>query len=248
MSVLYLMKPIFGVGMPLIAVTASTANDAQPYLDAVRAHGANTLLLLPHTDLTPHQVLAQADGLLVTGGADIDPKHYGQSPQPGVKLGLHPARDEMELPILRAALEQDIPVLGICRGMQALNVAMGGMLVQHMEGHRGPDGDTPAFHQIWIAPGSRLTVIIGGCGIVRVNSYHHQGLREAQKAPLLKASAYALDDGVIEAVESPEHFWVMGVQFHPETKNAKGRWECPPPFQRLFETLVRKAGERVKVL
>jgi putative glutamine amidotransferase len=232
--------------MPLIAVTASSERDAEQYLEAVRAHGAETLLLLPGHSPATEDVLARADGLLVTGGADVSPSEYGEEPDPTANVRSSPRRDAMELPLLRAALARDLPILAICRGMQALNVVCGGRLIQDLPGHRADAQGNSAFHHIWIAPGSKLAAAIGSGGLVKVNSIHHQGLREAQKAPALMASAYAPDDRIVEGLESPRHAWVVGVQFHPEKKNAKGRWECPPQFQGLFATLARKAGERAE--
>ncbi|MSQ13463.1 MAG: gamma-glutamyl-gamma-aminobutyrate hydrolase family protein [Dehalococcoidia bacterium] len=231
--------------MPLIAVIASNERDAEQYLEAVRAHGAETLLLLPGQHPTPDEILARADGLLITGRPDVQPSEYGATPDPDAGVRSSPGRDTLELPLLRAALARDLPILAICRGMQALNVLFGGRLLQDLPGHRADAQGNSAFHHIWIAPGSKLAAAIGSGGLVKVNSIHHQGLREAQKAPALMASAYSPDDRIVEGLESPKHTWVVGVQFHPERKNAKGRWECPPQFQGLFATLARKAGERV---
>ena len=232
--------------MPLIAVTASSASDAEQYLEALKPHGANVLLLLPDGAPPPEDVLGRADGLMLTGGADVHPNEYGAAPDPAANVRWSVRRDAMELPLIRLALERDVPVLAICRGMQALNVVCGGKLIQDLPGHRPEDVRGPNFHHIWVAPGSKLAAAIGSGGLVRVNSWHHQGLREAQKAPSLMASAYSPDDRLVEGLESPRHTWVVGVQCHPERKSARGRWECPPQFQGLFATLVRKAGERVK--
>ena len=145
--------------------------------------------------------------------------------------------------LLKPALEADMPVLCISQGMQALNVALGGTPAQRVAGH-GPveeDGDpVSSYHRIFISPGSKLAAVVGSGGFVRVNSRHHLGVREAQKAPLLMASAYSLEDGVIEALESPDHRWVIGVQFHPERRK-----ELPPHFDRLFVSLTERAQEYV---
>jgi putative glutamine amidotransferase len=119
--------------------------------------------------------------------------------------------------------------------MQALNTASGGSSV-NLAGH-GPDGEGGStYHRVYITPGSRLATIVGSGGFVRVNSQHRAGVKEAQKSPDLMASAYSLEDGVIEALESPEHPWIIGVQFHPER-----RLELPPHFGKLFEALVAQS-------
>ena len=105
---------------------------------------------------------------------------------------------------------------------------------------RADDGFEPRYHHIYISPGSKLAAVVGSGGIVRVNSYHHQAVREAHKSPRLLASAYSLEDGLVEALESPVHRWVIAVQFHPER-----RMELPPHFDRLFQSLVERAEERL---
>jgi putative glutamine amidotransferase len=180
--------------------------------------------------------------MLICGGGDVHPRRYGREPEADVELVFNEDRDGMELSLLAEALEADVPTLCIGRGMQVLNVALGGALIQDIPGHSANlEGDecVSAYHRIYISPGSKLAAIVGSGGFVRVNSRHHQGLREAQKSALLLASAYSLDDGVIEALESPDHRWVVGVQFHPER-----RGEMPPHFDRLFQSLVDRALER----
>ena len=139
-----------------------------------------------------------------------------------------------------AAVERCMPVLGVGPGMIALNAAFGGGAPTEIAGHgvEIEDGEpVSAYHRIYIAPGSKLAAIVGSGGFVRVNSRHGVGLREAQKSPRLLASAYGLDDGVVEALESPEHDWVIAVQFNPER-----RMEVPPHFDRLFQGLVERAA------
>ena len=229
--------------MTTIGVTASNPDDAQAYLDALAPWEAERLLLLPGAYGTA-DALERIDGLLLTGGGDLDPALYGGDPD-GAD-GVDAARDAMELNVLAGALARDLPVLAICRGLQMLNVATGGSLLQSIPGHREEDDDgvsVPAYHRIWISPGSKLASVLGSGGQVRVNSLHHQGLREAQKAPTLVASAYALDDRTVEAVESPAHRFVLGVLCHPERQE-----EVPRQFQRLFEALVYFAGRPLRPL
>ena len=225
---------------PLIGVTVNTAEYAREYAAAIERGGGRPWVILPDHDLSARETVARVDGLLTCGGEDIHPRWYGQQPQPGVELTLNEARDGVELPILQAAIEADLPTLCICRGMQALNVVMGGELIQHIDGHSGErDGEdyVSDYHRIFITPGSKLASVVGSGGFVRVNSIHHQAVREAQKAPGLLASAYSLEDGYIEALESPSHDYLVGVQFHPERRR-----EIPPHFDRLFEGLVAHAA------
>ncbi len=145
--------------------------------------------------------------------------------------------------LLRVALDDDMPIYAVGDGMQLLNVAFGGKPCLPIEGHTHieEDADTAsAYHHIYISPGSRLAAVVGSGGFVRVNSRHSKGIREAQKSPWLLASAYSLEDGVIEALESSRHRWVIGVQFRPER-----RMEVPPHFDRLFQSLLERAAERM---
>ena len=145
--------------------------------------------------------------------------------------------------LVRAALDDDMPIYALGDGMHLLNAAFGGRSAEAVAEHRGEEEDgvtASEFHHIYIAPGSRLAAVVGSGGFVRVNSRHEEGLREAQKSPWLLASAYSLEDGVIEALESSRHRWVIGVQFRPER-----RMELPPHFDRLFQSLLERAVERM---
>lgn len=125
--------------------------------------------------------------------------------------------------------------------MQILNVSMGGSLIQNIDGHNSEEVEgkerVSSYHRIFLSPGCRLSATVGSGGFVRVNHRHHQGIGEAQKSDNLMASAWSMEDGVIEGLESPNNRWVLGVQFHPER-----RGEIPPHFDKLFETLVFKAS------
>lgn len=231
---------------PLIAISTSTftGDDAEHCSTSVERAGGEPWLITPGNGLSPDEILSKVSGLLITGGEDIHPSWYGQNPEPDAHVRALPARDEFEQPLLRAALNADYPVLCICRGFQALNVAMGGTLIQHLEGHRtekeeGQD-EGFVFHRIFITPGSKLTSILGIGGFVRVNSWHHQGIREANRAAGLITSAYSLDDGLVEGLESHNHDWVVGVQCHPETPGG-----VPPYFENLFKGFVERAARRL---
>ena len=217
-----------------IAISASDAVSAPRYLEVVQHLGATATLVVPGGNAS----LQHADGLLLTGGPDIDPDLYGKATDP--KAGpTNRERDDLELFLLRDALQRNMPVLGICRGMQLINVAVGGTLIQDITGHRvvGEDGKwESAYHQVDVPLGTELAAILGGAGLLEVNSRHHQGLRDFQKAPSLLASAYSPEDGFIEALESPAHDWVIGVQCHPERVD-----EVPSRWRRLFQVFVERS-------
>lgn len=150
---------------------------------------------------------------------------------------------DLAIALLRSAIDDDMPAYAVGDGMHLLNTAFGGKPAQAVQEHNEvaeDGGAASAYHHIYIAPGSRLAAVVGSGGFVRVNSRHHTGIREAQKSPLLLASAYSLEDGIIEALESSRHRWVIGVQFHPER-----RMEVPPHFDRLFQSLLERAMERM---
>ena len=153
----------------------------------------------------------------------------------GVALVLAVDTDYSYVRLAKAALESDMPLLAIGAGLYTLNLALGGSPATTVEGH-GPDGEISSYHRIYIAPGSKLAAVIGSGGFVRVNSRHVLGIREVDKSPHLLASSYSLEDGKIEALESPNHGWVLGVQFRPERC-----LEIPPHFDRLFQSLVEFA-------
>ena len=230
---------------PSVAVTTGAVDaHLDPYLDALERSGAEPWPLSPDMGVTTDEVLAQAGALVLTDGEDV--RTSLSQEDTGGEDRYNDARDEMELGLVRAALDDDLSIYGIGRGMAILNLAMGGGLIGRLDGHpsgpRSDASDEPRYHHIYISPGSKLAAVVGSGGFVRVNSLHRQGVREAQKSPLLLASAYSLDDGVIEALESPAHRWVIAVQFNPER-----RMEVPPHFDRLFQSLVERASERISL-
>ncbi len=225
--------------MAVVAITSVSERNARRYVDAMESAGSGTRLLLPktHGTLPASELMMGVGGLLLSGGPDVHPSRYGEEPDPNARLKLAPELDDLEFRVLEHALSVDMPVLAICRGMQLLNVAFGGRLTQDLAGHRNddPDGD-PATHQIYVAPGAKSAAIIGSAGFFRVNSYHHQGLTEAQRAPRLMSTAYNVDDGLVEGIESPEHSWVIGLQCHPERLD-----EVPRLFVNIFGGLHDRA-------
>ena len=213
------------------------------YLDAVRHAGGDPVPVDPTaSDMERETALATMDGLLLPGGADLDPALYGEQPHPAVAV--EGARDDLELAAWNAARERGIPIFGVCRGFQAINVFSGGTLVQHLEGHDSLTS-APAAHPLHLDPGSRLAAILGETQPLRrteVNSYHHQAVRPADLAPGLVASAVAPhDEGeLVEALEADDpQDWLVGVQFHPERPEFIG-----PEFDRLWRAFVDAARVR----
>ena len=195
------------------------------YVRKVEQAGGRALLVPPTVDGV-EETLDAIDAVVFTGGSDLDPEFYGEQAQPET-IGVVRMRDEAELALLRAALERDMPVLGICRGIQVLNVGLGGDLDQHLEGHRhDPPGEFLA-HDVAIEPNTRLAEMLGER--TTVMSHHHQGIKRL--APGLVETARA-DDGLLEAVEAPDRRFTVGVLWHPEAGQDA----------RLFETLVAEAA------
>jgi putative glutamine amidotransferase len=206
------------------------------YLRAVEKAGGLPVILAPGPVAHVGELLGRLDGLLLSGGTDIDPEHYGEDPHETV-AGVSHERDAFELAISREALPRDLPVLAICRGHQVLNVATGGTLVQdiasQIEGalNHDPKGERwePA-HEVRILPGTRLRSILGSDRIA-VNSIHHQAVRTPGQGVVV--SACSLGDDVVEGIEMPGRRFVVGVQWHPEAF-----WDQPRDFQPLFAALV----------
>jgi len=226
---------------------ATTAGQA--YAAAVEAAGGEVVWLEPQTVVArrPDEILGMVDALVLSGGADVEPRHFGEETEPDANVEVDPARDAAELPLIRAALEQDVPVLGICRGVQMLNVAAGGTLHQdlglagldtaeHQQREAGKTTEDLA-HQVRIERGSRLGAILGA-GRLEVNSFHHQAIRTPAPGFVVTARA---PDGVIEGLEHPARAFAVGVQWHPE------RMVAGHPAQRkLFAALVDAARRRVE--
>ncbi|MCY0945156.1 gamma-glutamyl-gamma-aminobutyrate hydrolase family protein [Streptomyces antarcticus] len=180
------------------------------YYELVQAAGGAAVLLPPDEPGRAAEVLGRVDGLVVAGGPDLDPVHYGaaRDPRTGAPATV---RDRWELALLDAALAAGLPLLGICRGMQALNVALGGTLVQHIDGHVGAPG-VMSRHPVRPVPGTRYAAAVPE--EAQVPTYHHQAVDRLGRGLVISADAV---DGTVEAIElsGPEH-WVMGVQWHPE--------------------------------
>ena len=227
----------------MIAVTATGPREAEPYVASLTSRHGEARLVAPSHFASVNSALDGVSGLLMCGGYDVAPALYGGEVDPNAGVETYPARDEMELAVFREALRRDLPILAICRGMQLVNVAFGGKLIQNLPDH-GPgrtndDDDRPVTHPVYVSPGSKLGAILGAGAIYRTNSLHHQGMKDAQLAPRLLASAYHPMDGIIEALESPDHAHLIGVQCHPEREA-----EVSKGFLKLFDWLVGWAEER----
>jgi putative glutamine amidotransferase len=217
---------------PKIGITTSPKKGSQyykTYIRAVEAAGAEAVELPPGT-----RALPGVDGLLLPGGWDVDPALYGE--QPDAKVGdIDHELDETELDMFRQARQREIPVLGICRGQQVINVAMGGSLVQHLEDHDVRAlGRSHLAHSIKVEAESELGRAVGGGGI-RVNSLHHQAVRTL--APGLRPTARG-EDGTVEGLESDDGL-IVAVQCHPEELTADAPWA-----RTLFERFVARARNR----
>ncbi|MCL6449996.1 MAG: gamma-glutamyl-gamma-aminobutyrate hydrolase family protein [Acetobacteraceae bacterium] len=211
------------------------------YVSALEAAGAAPLLLPVAEPALLEAALGRLDGLVLSGGGDIDPAHFGQPPRAEVCFP-NPRRDEAELRLARLALERGLPVLAICRGVQVLNVAAGGDLIQDIPllvpgavRHLFKPEESGGGHWVRIDPRSRLARLAGG-ERAWVNSFHHQAVDRPGRG--LRAVAWA-EDGVIEALEPEGEAPVMGVQWHPERM-----FERDPLAAGLFRALVEAASAR----
>lgn len=217
-----------------------------PYVAAIEGTGGTALLLTPaHDGASVERILDAAHGLVLTGGEDVEPARYGEDPHPNLG-STNPARDAMEFAALTGAIDRGLPVLAICRGMQLLNVALGGTLYQDLPSERpGPvlHQQTAAInqrsHSARVESDGRLADIFGVTDLF-INSFHHQGVKDL--APGLRATVWA-EDGLVEGVEAVEHPWMVGVQWHPERGEADAPGDQRNPDRRLFWKFVEAARE-----
>ena len=224
---------------PLIGITTYARNEenkfALPaaYVDAVRRAGGIPLLIAPGEPRLD-ELLAALDGLILSGGGDVDPTHYGSPGHPTVYM-TDAERDSTELELARRAATNDAPMLCICRGLQVLNVALGGTLVEHLPDevsgeitHR-KEPSAPTEHTLTILPETQLANLLQP-GLMHGVSWHHQAIRTVAPGLIIAAQA---DDGTIEAVEAPNHPWLIATQWHPEMSAATDSRQ-----QQLFDAFI----------
>jgi putative glutamine amidotransferase len=226
---------------PVLGITRCSRLD--DYIASVEQSGGRARVL--EVGESPRSLIEQIDGVLLTGGGDIDPVFYGEERHPSV-YDAEPGRDEFEIDLARRAVAADVPVLAICRGTQVLNVAAGGTLVQDIPSELATElahsVETPkdcVAHEVRVAANSRLHAAlgetVGAACTCRVNSRHHQSVGRLGSG--LVASAVA-SDGVIEAIEAPAARFCVGVQWHPENFWQSGE------FRGLFDAFIAAARER----
>lgn len=214
----------------------------------VLAHGALPFLLptVPPKGATHEDLLEPLDALIMSGGADVCPAFYGEEPlRP--EWGGDRHRDEHEMALIKAALRRDIPILGICRGLQIINVTLGGALFQDISFqndtpivHRNADIYDQNTHGVVLESGSGLQKLYGGMKQGRINSVHHQAIK--RPAPELTVEARCADDGIIESVRLKDAFaYVFATQWHPEWHKTPELLPASPILDELFEAAVRRS-------
>ena len=228
------MAPIIG-----ITLTDNIADTGMNnYTRAVEQHGGVSRCITPDDEPS----IIGLDGLLLTGGGDIHPDYFNQPWHPSLKY-VNEERDELEIPLFQKALEADIPVFGICRGIQIMSIAMGGSLYQDIEEEVPQEtlchtqvAYRDSQHEIEITEGSLLCELIGGRGDA-VNSAHHQAVDALGEGFVVTART---EDGIVEAMENPSKRFVLGVQYHPE--RMLNEPELREHGVKLFEAFIRAAS------
>lgn len=229
--------------MPLIAITA--CRKLEDYKQAVLHVGGEVRLVDP--TMRPDEALAGADGLLLTGGDDVEPSRYGQAAQ-ATTVPAEAGRDEFEIALVRAARAKRLPLFGICRGVQVMNVACGGTLVQDIPSSVSgalnhsltvpPNTPYALAHEVWVEKGTLLDRLISdrlSGETCEVNSRHHQAVKTVAEGFRISATA---PDGVVESIEDPAQPFCLGVQWHPENFWRTGE------FRALFEGFLEAATQR----
>src|SRR6185436_5474089 len=230
--------------MALIAIGQN--RKMEDYLESVRRAGGEPVEVVVDSE-APDQILSRVDGLVLTGGGDVDPKLYGEARHDTFQAA-ETGRDDFEIALARAAIARGIPLLAICRGMQVLNVAMGGTLVQDIPtqvtgalDHSVAQPRHHIAHEVWVAKGSQLATLLADHmedgETCHVNSRHHQSVKQAAKGFEVTATS---PDGVVEAMERTDTPFCIAVQWHPENFWRTGE------FRELFQGLVKAATAKKK--
>lgn len=243
------------MSLPVIGITGRTDQSARPpniflfsisrtYVQAVELGGGAPVIIPPHLEEAElRAIFERLDGLLLSGGGDIQPSFFGEEDS-GLLWLVDERRDRLELALARWALAEELPLLAICRGHQVLNVAAGGTLIQDIPtsvpgalNHSTVAGrpKSSVAHMVEVTTGSRLAALIGA-GDLGVNSAHHQAVKAVGDGLIVTARA---PDGIIEGLEIADHPFCVGVQWHPEVMV-----ESQPAMRRLFEGLAEAAGAR----
>ncbi len=239
-------RPVIGISASLFSEITSigTLNhfgNTDGYFDAINLAGGISLMI-PLVEGATSDILNLLDGLILTGGGDIDPLEYGQQQIHNMNWGINARRDRVELDLFSEAMRRELPILGICRGAQLINVALGGTLYQdvhdqfdstmqhqqHLEGIPKED----IGHAVQVSPGSRLAEVFGA-GELHINSFHHQAIKEVGAGLEISATSA---DGLVEAIEYPQHHWLVGVQWHPEMM-----FQRHPEQLKIFVAFVQAA-------
>ncbi len=236
------MRPLIGITCSLGFGESASYRLHPSYVNAI-SHTGGAAVILPHTDEQGiRELIGTLDGIVLSGGDDIDPAYYHE--QPHVALGqIDPSRDRFELELAKTAIRIGVPILGTCRGMQVLYVAMGGRLIQDIPSqvkdaikHKQEAPKSHPGHKVTVEIDSKLAGMIGS-GEVGVNSFHHQAVKEPVIDRFTVSARSA--DGVIEAIEFPEDQFVLGVQWHPEAM-----FSTSPTMIEVFAAFVAEAAAR----
>lgn len=236
---------------PRIGITTRTSRKTyqdrwfRNYWWAILWAGGDPVVLTPETtNLSADEQVAQLDGLFLPGGGDVHPSYYHQPLAGSDPKDIHLERDELELSLARAALAVDLPVLGVCRGLQVLNIAAEGGLLQHVDGHKSAAGKT-RYHDVHVYPDTLLARVLRGSGKLSTNTYHHQAVTRETLASGFRASASTTAASepkappLLEAMEGIGWRWVLAVQWHPERF-----FELAPAHRRLFTAFVEASSQQ----
>ena len=232
-------KPIIGIGTDVLTLPGERdrAFVFTTYVDSLRQAGAIPVLIPPQPE-NAREIVDELDGILLAGGEDCDPAVYGEERHPTVEP-MDPRRQSNDLSLAKIARSRGIPTLGICLGLQVMNVANGGTLVQDIDSQMETDirhaskPENRARHEVVVEKGTKLASIVGA-GEVNVNSSHHQAIKDVPRD--LKVTAHA-PDGVVEGIEDPRHPFYVGVQWHPE--DMKGEDSASSIFKAFVEAARR---------